>query len=62
MSHQHISATLADIAFDQFEITSQRASRFLSGEQIDMFDTSRLSAREWLSITAACDAEASRHG
>jgi len=62
MSAQHISAALADMAWQQYEDASARASRFITGQQFDLLDTSHAEAREWLGIALDCEREAMRHG
>lgn len=60
MSARHISAVLADVAWDRWEVASARARASLSGKQFDLFDTAFSEMEEWRGIALACEREALR--
>ncbi|WP_187775594.1 hypothetical protein [Luteimonas suaedae] len=54
---EHVIAAAADAAFDRYEEASARAARYLTGAQLELFDTVSAEAAEWRGIWLACERE-----
>ncbi|WP_064749614.1 hypothetical protein [Lysobacter antibioticus] len=60
---QHISTTLADLAWEQYEIASAAAARYLKGDQLDFITITdeRAACAFWLDTFMACERESLVH-
>ncbi|MEI2455325.1 hypothetical protein [Lysobacter firmicutimachus] len=60
---QHISTTLAELAWDQYEVASAAASRYLKGDQLDFITTTdeRAVCAFWFDTFVACERESLAH-
>lgn len=61
---QHISAALADAAFDRYEQSSAQAARYIAGQQLDWVTVSEDRAVRdfWRDTWLTCEREAVKHG
>lgn len=60
---QHISTTLAELAWDQYEVASAAASRYLKGDQLDFVTVADERALRdfWRDTFIACERESLAH-